>query len=181
MIVLVIIAALAAIAAPALMGTGPKGKATSDLAMVRQMQSSVDRFVLEYGAVPAAWSATSGNNKVLTGAEVTAMVEMLTGTYGGTDPAKAHSLQNPTLQNTDDVSNFSSRMTAMVTNVGAGGPGNFRVVILQYRKSDTGLVVDGDGSVSNTLLPASTALSSPFFDETVNTAWTTAGKAAWPY
>ncbi len=180
LVVLGIIAALVTVVLTATGGTGARGKATADLQTLATIQSNVDRFVAEYGSVPTYWTATTGSGKVLTTAEVDSIMQSITGVITAANSSASfatYASNNPTMRINEDVTKYSSRMTVMATTTGAGGNG-IRIVVLQYRKATSGLIVNGDNTVSSTLIPAGTAMAADF---ATSAAWTTAGKAAWPF
>ncbi len=182
LVVLGIIAALVTVVLTATGGTGARGKATADLQALATLQNNVDRFVQEYGSVPAIWNATNGLNKTLSAAELQNMMQTITGVLPAATDAtvSAYCQNNPTMRINEDVANYSSRFTAVVTTSGTGSAPLGRVVILQYRKANAGLIVNGDNTVSTAFIAAATAIVPDFFNTTTNSGvWT--GKAAWPF
>jgi prepilin-type N-terminal cleavage/methylation domain-containing protein len=183
LLVLFLIGGLAAVVFTNAGGTTPRANANTDLRALVGLQDNIDRFVAEYGQVPAVWFA-SGADKVMTTGEVDIMIKALQGLYlatdTGTDAAlAAHSAANPTLRTNEAFTNYSSRMTCYVTANGAGSGGR-RVVVLQYRGRTSGNWVNGDKSISTAKIAAGTTVAASAFD-TASAHWTGCGKAVWPY
>jgi prepilin-type N-terminal cleavage/methylation domain-containing protein len=184
LLVLFLIGGLAAVVFTNAGGTTPRANGNTDLRALASLQDNIDRFVLEYGSVPAPWFATSGLEEVLTNAEVDLMIKSLQGLYlatdTGTDAAlAAHSASNPTLRSSELYTAYAPRLTAYVTASGAGVGGR-KVVLLQYRGRATGYFINGDKTISTAKIAAGTAVVSPAF-ASASAHWTGRGKANWPW
>jgi prepilin-type N-terminal cleavage/methylation domain-containing protein len=173
LIVLGIIAALSTALVMAVGNTGPKSRAVSDLGSLRSLQSTVDRLVAEYGSLPADFTTNAGNSMPV--ADRTTLVQILTGTYGGSTPGLATwAAANPVMAQSVAAATLAGQFTAVAQLTPAP-----RIVILQYRTKSTDNVVNGNQTTSPGFIADSKPFTGDLFSASVNTNWT--AQTAWPY